>query len=503
MGCDDGCSVAEDTCQIGGCPGVYCPALDGTITENYVDPSNGYNQSCRNRQCSATIAGPEFPAKPACGSWTTYQYDPCNNGKSCNLITRSGCNGGASSPICGGNGCCGKSPSCTGALIDFDLREQTGNAIREPIIPFHFTKLEVSSDCAVAGTSITCDWHDATTYKCRVSLPDGCPREGKLHILADIEGHETIDRLLEYHDQTAIGAGMRTAYAIDVPYTAIDNVAPGNYIRLNNASFSHRRPSASLTDLLPNAPAPFDALDFSPLTASNYAFSMGEGAGLITGINIGNNMQMKYSRGSNAHLTDYARTNFDIDGMVQRLLTQKKMISVATNPTITVSHGMIYRLPIAGGPSSFATFPNVNFAPSASPNHLGAVFLALRENATPGTYMLGNVTIDKNITNIEPIAIIADTINITANNGGGVNRVSQINAILIAKNIDTGMNTPAKSDNARLRVNGNLIVQNNFTHGRTLADTGRPSLLVDFNAQMYMQLLPLLSLYDELPYTEL
>lgn len=94
----------------------------------------------------------------------------------------------------------------------------------------------------------------------------------------------------------------------------------------------------------PMHPPPFDALDFSPLTTSNYAFSMGEGAGFITGINIGNNFQMKYSRGSNAHLTDYPRTNFDIDSVVQRLLTQKKITSVATNPTINVAHGMIYRL---------------------------------------------------------------------------------------------------------------------------------------------------------------
>lgn len=67
--------------------------------------------------------------------------------------------------------------------------------------------------------------------------------------------------------------------------------------------------------------------------------------------------------------------------------------------------------------------------------------------------------------------------------------VGQINAILIGENVTAAAGTP----NSGLKIKGNLIDQSVFMIDRAQTDARKPSLLVIFDVQLYLNLLPYLS----------
>jgi hypothetical protein len=91
----------------------------------------------------------------------------------------------------------------------------------------------------------------------------------------NIEGHTPVDRQYNYLDRATY------RYNNIIPYTALNNSSPGNYVKLSGASFVSR-PGSTFTNVMPHAPLPFnDASEPNPLTPLNYAFSSANSAGVI------------------------------------------------------------------------------------------------------------------------------------------------------------------------------------------------------------------------------
>jgi hypothetical protein len=290
----------------------------------------------------------------------------------------------------------------------------------------------------------------------------------------NIEGHTPVDRQYNYLDRATY------RYNNIIPYTALNNSSPGNYVKLSGASFVSR-PGSTFTNVMPHAPLPFnDASEPNPLTPLNYAFSSANSAGVIGNANIGDVM-LRHTNSvvGNIHHESYIRrATWTIDDILDQTgMASRAALKVVGSPP-TLQQGEIYELSTPTNTESLMTTLNIQ---AAAPGRKKGVIILVRD---PTSKTLGAVALASNIPPTTPsLMIVADKITI----GAGV---TEVNAILIANQISSEV-TPV-SDASGLKIVGNMVARQTFVNGRRLANTARPSILMKYDVVKYLDLMPLI-----------
>ncbi len=484
--CDIGCGCAEQTCvDSTGCPAGLL-SCSPQVSHNVVSNNNCVSQLCQQPQVDIITT--------VSGCWTHVdRRDPCTTGD-CIYSRSSSCSENVTRTLCNQTGCCGgvippgpcNAPS---TIIEIDLQEQTGTAIRDPIVPFVVDDIQGSfgnNPCpqqSAGGTinrpSIDCSNQIFVsgvqqTIRCTVTLPNLCPIAGSVRLQFDIDGHTPVDRQFNYLDRTTY------RYQQIVPYTAAANSSPGNYVKLSGASFISR-PGTTLTNVIPHAPLPFnDPSEPNPLTPLNYAFSSANAAGAITNADIGDViLRHTNSTVGNIHNEGYiARATWTIEDILGQTGIASRAVLKVTGSPPTLQQGEIYELSTPASTESGIGALNI---PSVPAGRKKGVVILVRD---PVSRALGNVKITANIPSNTPSLMIAgNQITVAAN-------VTEVNAILIANQI-TFETTPV-SDASGLKIVGNMVARQGFTNGRRLADTARPSVFMKYDVVKYLDLMPLI-----------
>lgn len=485
--CDAGCNCAEETCNSAACPGGLDSCTPPQQSHDVVVNGN----SCVPQLCSIPVVDIITTVN---GCWTHEdKRDPCSTGN-CIYSRTSTCTEQVTRTLCNQTGCCGGviPPGPCDApttILEIDLKERTGTATRNPIVPFLVDSIQEnfgnnpcpqqSDGGTVNRPSIDCSNQIFVsgvqqTIRCSITLPNLCPIAGSVSLRFNIEGHTPVDQQYNYRD--------RTTYRYDniIPYTALNNSSPGNYVKLSGASFVSR-PGSTFTNVMPHAPLPFnDASEPNPLTPLNYAFSSANSAGVIGNANIGDVM-LRHTNSvvGNIHHESYIRrATWTIDDILDQTgMASRAALKVVGSPP-TLQQGEIYELSTPTNTESLMTTLNIQ---AAAPGRKKGVVILVRD---PTSKTLGAVALASNIPPTTPsLMIVADKITI----GAGV---TEVNAILIANQISSEV-TPV-NDASGLKIVGNMVARQTFINGRRLANTARPSILMKFDVVKYLDLMPLI-----------
>jgi hypothetical protein len=331
-----------------------------------------------------------------------------------------------------------------------------------------------------------------------VPRPDGETFQGGIQVTVQANQYASATHSVYYTQFTdaAYNATGDIYLGYSGGHASGSNTAPGNYIKLRDASYVPRSAGGTvqtLINVMPIAPQAFDSTDRGPLeglvtpgdypaSLSTYAFSTGA-TGVTMSVEKG--LYSNYAVGHDARVNGYVSVARNLD-LLHSYWTTKRAPLIYT-PGMTVPRGAtLILLTDASGNVDFPAALASGGGYTATPLNQGVVMIV--ENRQGPTPVLGNLTIRQNITGIPSIALLANRITLDPS-------VTQLEGIYSSKIFESGTTTPSadRTTNPGLKITGNLVVQDTFTYSRYLQDRSRPALYVQYSGDDLISLLPVAS----------
>lgn len=249
-----------------------------------------------------------------------------------------------------------------------------------------------------------------------------------------------------------------TGFPTFPPITPTPTVVPRPWIRLKDSSFVS---DDRIESLIPNNPDPFDADD----TNDTY-YIVGDGGIVlspdvfINGLNPSAKPNAKDWKAS-YYLPSFYNTSKTFNAYIKGRKSYKTITSLdqINSDGIYLYNGGTNALDFDSVPSSFNQY-NIVLISDVAVNI-----------ATDGGFMPQ-----------KSVAILADRINFKTT-------VTEAKAIFLAESIITG-----NTENLGLKIIGNLIANTTFDNQRKWSNLNRPALFIVFRPDMYLDLLPYLSI---------